>query len=298
MAVEHLEAWAPALWEIVAEDARLEHIGAGFGLTEGPVWMGDHLLFSDIPRSRTVRWQMLPEGPEVRTFRTATGGGNGMARDGDGRIIVCEQAARRLSRVEQDGSVTLLAERYEGKRLNSPNDVVVHSGGAIYFTDPPYGLPNNADGKELAVDAVFRLDPNGTLAPVATDCDKPNGLCFSPDERTLYVADTPPMNVRAYDVRPDGSLTNSRVFAELASTDPGRPDGMKVDARGNLYVTGGGGIRVLAPDGTKLGRIRTPEQGRNIAFGDDDLRMLYITAGAGLYRIRLNIAGHPPGTAA
>lgn len=295
---EYLEAWTPAFWEIVAADAPLERVAAGFGLTEGPVWMGDHLLFSDIPRSRSVRWQMLPEGPEVHTFRTDTGGGNGMARDGDGRIIICEQDARRLARVERDGTVTILAERYQGKRLNSPNDVVVHSSGAIYFTDPPFGLPNHADGKELAFNAVYRLDPDGTLTPVATDFDKPNGLCFSPDERTLYVADTPPLQVRAYDVQPDGTLTNGHVFADMSSTDLGRPDGMKVDRLGNLYVTGGGGVRVVTPEGTKIGRMRTPEQGRNIAFGDDDLRTLYITAGSGLYRIRLNVAGHPPGTAA
>lgn len=293
----HLDAWTPAFGDLVPEDAVLEHVAAGFALTEGPVWMGTYLLFSDIPRSRTVRWQMLPEGPEVRTFRTDTGGGNGLACDHMGRIICCEQAARRLTRVTPDGSVTALATHFNGKRLNSPNDVVVHSSGAIYFTDPPFGLPNGSEGKELTINPVFRLDPDGKLTPVVTDCDKPNGLCFSPDERTLYVADTPPMLVRAYDVQLDGTLTNGRVFADMTSTDLGRPDGMKVDSRGNLYCTGGGGVRILAPDGTRIGRIRTPEQGRNIAFGDDGLHMLYITAGSGLYRIRLTVAGHPPGTA-
>ncbi len=292
----HLDTWDERFGEIVAADAVLEHIAAGFSITEGPVWCGDHLLFSDIRRDRTVRWRWLPEGPEVTTFRMETGGGNGMARDREGRIVVCEQGARRLTRVEQDGGVTVLANSYHGMRLNSPNDVALHSGGAIYFTDPPFGLPNDADGKELPFNAVFRLDPDGALTPVLDDCDKPNGLCFSPDERILYVADTPPMQVRAYDVQPDGSLTNSRLFAEMASTDLGRPDGIKTDRAGNLYCTGGGGVRVLAPDGTKLGRIRTPEQGRNIVFGDDDFRTLYITAGSGLYRIRLLTQGFPLGT--
>jgi gluconolactonase len=292
---EHLDAWEPGFWEIVAPDAALEHIAAGFGLTEGPVWRGDDLLFSDIPRSRTVRWRMLPEGPEVTTFRANTGGGNGMALDHDGGIVVCEQAARRVTRVAPTGEVAVLADAYEGKRLNSPNDVVVHSSGAIYFTDPPFGLPNNEEGKDLSFNAVFRLDPDGALTPVATDCDKPNGLCFSPDERILYVADTPPMLVRAYDVRPDGTLANGRVFADMSSTDVGRPDGMRVDRAGNLYCTGGGGVRVVAPDGTKLGRIRTPEHGRNIVFGDEDFRTLYITAGSGLYRIRLIAQGFPLG---
>lgn len=293
----HLDFYTPAFAEIVADTAVLEHVAAGFGATEGPVWRGDHLLFSDVPRSRTVRWRMLPEGPEVCTFLHPTGKGNGQTLDHAGRLIRCEQGDRRLVRIECDGCVTVLAETHSGKRLNSPNDVVVHSSGAIYFTDPPFGLDNLRDGKELPFNAVFRLDPDGTLTPVATDCAMPNGLCFSPDERTLYVADTPALNVRAYDVRADGTLTHSRVFADMASPDIGRPDGIKVDDRGNLYCTGGGGVRVVSPDGVLLGRIRTPEQSRNLAFGDDYLHTLYVTAGCGLYRIRLKSRGIPIGVA-
>ncbi len=290
-----LDTYHPAFAAIVADTAILEHVAAGFGATEGPVWQGDHLLFSDVPRSRTVRWQMRPEGPEVCTFLHPTGKGNGQTLDHAGRLLRCEQGDRRLVRIERDGGVTVLAETYEGKRLNSPNDVVVHSGGAIYFTDPPFGLDNLRDGKELPFNAVFRLDPDGTLTPVADDCAMPNGICFSPDERTLYVADTPALNVRAYDVRPDGSLARSRVFADMDSPDIGRPDGMKVDDAGMLYCTGGGGVRVVSPDGVLLGRIRTPEQSRNLAFGDLDWRTLYITAGGGLYRIRLVARGVPIG---
>ena len=287
----HLEAWDPGFWDLVAPDAALDHLATGFLTTEGPVWNGDHLLFTDIPRSRIVRWQMLPEGPEVRTFRTPTGNANGLTRDRAGRLVCCEQGARRVTRLEHDGSTRVLADRFDGKRLNSPNDVVVHSSGAIYFTDPPYGLPNNTEGKELDFNGVFRIDPDGNLSLVATECDRPNGLCFSPDEQILYVADTPAENVRAYDLQPDGSLANSRIFADMASPDIGRPDGMKVDRAGNLYCTGGGGVRLLTPDGTKLGRITLNEHSRNITFGDADARSLYITAGGSLYRIRLLVAG-------
>lgn len=289
--VAAIEALDARFWDLVPADATLEHVAAGFGLTEGPVWRGDHLIFSDVRRDRTVRWQMLPEGPEVRTLYTQTGGGNGQALDADGRIIRCEQGARRLVRVERDDGVTVLAERFEGKRLNSPNDVVVHSSGAIYFTDPPFGLPDHREGKELPFQAVFRLGPDGTLSVATDEVEGPNGLCFSSDERVLYVADTPNLDVIAFDVNADGSLANRRLFADMTSTDTGRPDGLKVDAAGNLYCTGGGGVRIVTPGGEKLGRIRLPEHCRNIAWGDHDLRTLYITAGSGLYRVRLRVAG-------
>ncbi|HWE63250.1 MAG TPA: SMP-30/gluconolactonase/LRE family protein, partial [Chloroflexota bacterium] len=281
----------PAFWHLVARDAVLEHLATGFRTTEGPVWRGDHLLFTDIPRSRIVRWQMLPEGPEVRTFRAPTDNANGLTLDRAGRLICCEHTTRRVTRLDQDGTVTVLADRFKGKRLNSPNDVIAASNGAIYFTDPPYGLPNGSVGKELDVNGVFRIDPDGGLALVAWDCDRPNGLCFSPDERILYVADTPGEHVRAYDLQADGTLANSRIFADMASPEIGRPDGMKVDRDGRLYCTGGGGVRVVSPDGTKLGLIKLPEQCRNVTFGDDDAQALYSTAGGSLYRIRLLVPG-------
>ncbi len=291
----HLEVLDPLFNTLVADDAVLEHVATGFGATEGPVWLGDHLLFSDIPRSRTIRWRELPEGPEVTTYRTPTGNANGLTLDGEGRLLRCEHSGRRVTRIEHDGTETTLVDRYEGKRLNSPNDIVVHSSGAIYFTDPPYGLANFTEGKELSFHGVFRLDPNGTLTLLAQDLDRPNGLCFSLDETILYVADTSRQHIRAFDVLPDGSVTNSRIWADLTSTDVGRPDGMKIDQQGNLYCTGGGGVRVLTPAGNIVGRILVSEQNRNIGFGGPDWRTLYMTAGAGLYRIRLNIPGVPVG---
>jgi len=291
----HLEVLDPLFNTLVADDAVLEHVATGFGATEGPVWLGDHLLFSDIPRSRTIRWRELPEGPEVTTYRTPTGNANGLTLDGEGRLLRCEHSGRRVTRIEHDGTETTLVDRYEGKRLNSPNDVVVHSSGAIYFTDPPYGLPNFTEGKELSFHGVFRLDPNGTVTLLAQDFDRPNGLCFSLDETILYVADTSRQHIRAFDVQADGSVTNGRIWADLTSTDIGRPDGMKIDQQGNLYCTGGGGVRVVTPAGNIVGRILVPEQNRNIGFGGPDWRTLYMTAGAGLYRIRLNIPGIPVG---
>jgi len=279
----------------------IEHIAAGFGFTEGPVWNRDHLLFSDIPRSRIVRWTPLPEGPEVRTFRFPSHLANGLTFDAAHCLVACEGASRRLTRTNMDGSVTVLADRYEGKRLNAPNDVIVASDDAIYFSDPFWGhLFDNPAGRrveladrELDFAAVFRLGPGGTLTPVADDFDVPNGLAFSPDERTLYVDDSRRGHIRAFDVRSDGSLSGGRVFAELNAPDPGAPDGMKLDRDGNLYCTGPGGIWVVAPDGAILGRIRPPEIPANVAWGDADFQTLYMTARTGLYRIRLSIPGIP-----
>lgn len=294
---EHLEAKEPAFFQLVAENSPLEHVATGFGTTEGPVWRGDHLLFSDISRSRTIRWRMLPEGPEVTTFLTPTGNANGLTLDREGRLIRCEHSGRRVTRIEPDGTQTTLADRYQGKRLNSPNDVVVHSSGRIYFSDPPYGLPNMTEGKELPFHGLFRRDLDGTVVLLADDFDRPNGLVFSPDETVLYVDDTSREEIRAFGVGSDGSLTNGRRFADMRSPDLGRPDGMKVDRQGNLYCTGGGGVRILTPDAKLLGRILVPEVARNIGFGDADWQTLYITAGTGLYRIRLTAVGMPVGTA-
>ena len=294
---DHLEAYDPAFWSIVDKDAALEHVATGFGATEGPVWRGDHLLLSDIPRSRTIKWRDLSEGPEVTTFITPTGNANGLTLDGEGRLLRCEHSGRRVTRIALDGTETTLADRYEGKRLNSPNDVIVHSSGAIYFTDPPYGLKNFTEGKELPFNGVFRIGADGGMTLLADDFDRPNGLCFSPDERILYVDDTSRYHIKAFDVRPDGSAGNPRLFADMESPDIGRPDGMKVDRQGNLYCTGGGGVRVVTPEGKIIGRIRVPEQNRNIGFGDPDWRTLYMTAGTGLYRIRLLAQGIPVGAA-
>ncbi|MBI2942517.1 MAG: SMP-30/gluconolactonase/LRE family protein [Chloroflexi bacterium] len=297
----HLEIRSPGFARLVSESAPLERVASGFGFTEGPLWRGDHLLFSDIPNSRIVRWQPLPEGPQVRTFRVPSNLSNGLTLDLDGRLLSCEGALRRLTRTEIDGRITVLAERFEGKRVNSPNDVVVSTRGVVYFSDPfwanifvnPYGRRVQPEDQELAFSGVFRVDPDGSLHVVADDFERPNGLAFSPDESVLYVDDTRRFHIRAFDVRADGSLANSRIFAEIRADEAGVPDGMKVDREGNVYCTGPGGVWVIAPSGEILGRIRPPEVPANVAWGGADWSTLYITARTSLYRIPVNVPGIP-----
>ena len=301
-----------AFTRLAPPTARVERIAGGFHFTEGPVWRGDHLLFSDIPHSRIVRWQERPEGPEVRTFRVEhasladpgdMGHCNGMTLDADDRLIVCGQGARRVTRTEADGRVTVLADRYDGKRLNSPNDVVVHASGDIYFTDPPHGLRSRDEGNELPFQGVYRIAADGRLHLLVDDMTHTNGLAFSPDQRVLYIGDDVRGHVRAFDVRADGSLNDGRVFAatplpETLDPDEGPPDGMKVDRAGHLYVTSIGGVWVFDPSGKPLGVIAVPEQPSNVAWGDQDWRTLFITARTSLYRIRLAAPGLPVGRAA
>jgi len=227
----------------------------------------------------------------LKIFRTPSGHANGLTFDREGRLIACEHD-RRVSRTEKNGSVVSLAEKFEGKRLNSPNDVVVKSDGAIYFTDPPYGLPGGTEGKELDFNGVFRIAPDGKLGVVAKDFSRPNGIAFSPDEKLLYINDSEKMHIRVFDVQTDGTIANGRVFAELKEPGkPGAPDGMKVDGRGDVYCTGPGGIWIFSPDGKLIGKIPTPEVAANIAFGEEDRKTLYITAQTGLYLIKLKVAG-------
>ena len=278
------------LASIVLDESKLERIATGFKFTEGPVWNAseDFLLFSDIPANRIYKW---PGNGEVDVFREPSGNSNGLTYDKEGRLIICEHGNRRLSRIELDGTYTVLADGFRGKRLNSPNDVVVKSDGTIYFTDPPYGI--RPEEQELPFQGVFHLDPDsGELNLVVADFDRPNGLAFSPDEETLYIADSSSRrHVRAFDVRPDGALSGGRVFAEIRSELPGNPDGMKVDVEGNLYVAAAGGVWIFSEDGDHLGVIRTPETPANCAWGGEDWRTLFITARASLYRIRLGIPG-------
>lgn len=285
----------PALHELVAENALADRVGAGFGFTEGPVWRGDHLIFSDIPRNRQVRWRPLPEGPEVTTFRTPTGNSNGLTLDQQGQLLACEHSGRRVGRIDRDGNVTTVVDRFEGKRLNSPNDIVVRRDGAIYFTDPPYGLPQHTEGKELPFNGVFRVAPTGEMTLLADTFERPNGLAFSPDESVLYVDDSARRHIRAFDVRADGSLGNDRIFLDMASPDQGSPDGMKVDVDGNVFSTGPGGIWVARASGELLGRIILPEQPANLAWGGEDWRTLFATARTGLYRIACRTQGIPVG---
>lgn len=285
-------------------------IASGFKFIEGPVWhpLG-FLLFSDIPANTIFEWQpglgrpSAATGAEgdspsasvgaLKTYRTPSGHSNGLTLDREGRLIACEHD-RRVSRTEKDGRVVTLADKFEGKRLNSPNDLVVKSDGAIYFTDPPYGLPKGSEGKELDFNGVFRLAPDGALSVVVKDFSRPNGIAFSPDEKKLYVADSDGAlnHLRVFEVQPDGTLANGRVFAELKEPgQQGAPDGIKVDERGNVISTGPGGVWIFSQEGRLLGKIRTPEVPANVAFGGDDRRTLYITARTGLYAVILKVPG-------
>ena len=301
----------PALDAIVPQGLTIEKIAGGFIFTEGPVWMPDgYLLFSD-PNANTIyRW--TPDG-QVSVFRTKSGyagvdvaeygqpGSNGITLDPEERVTINEHGNRRVVRIEKNGVVTVLADRYDGKRLNSPNDLVYRSDGTLFFTDPPFGLPKAFDDarKELAFSGVYSLK-DGRLTLAATDLTGPNGLAFSPDERYLYVAnwDEKKKVVMRYRAHLDGTLTDGEVFFDMTGA-PGEDalDGIKVDVEGNLYVSGPGGLWILSPEGTHLGTIVGPEHPHNLAWGDADGRTLYLTAQTGVYRVRLKIKGvRPVGT--
>ncbi len=293
-------AEAPAkndgLLSILAPGAKLEKVASGFRFTEGPVYEreSNSVLFSDQPTSTINRFDCATG--KVSLFRGADVVPNGNTFDALNRFVACEHKTRRVSRTDGDGRIVTLAYLYQNKRLNSPNDVVIKSDGTIYFTDPPYGLPRMTEGKEQPVNGVYRIEKNGDVTLLTADHAMPNGLAFSPDEKTLYVADTERQNIRAYNVQPDGTLANGRDFADLRN--PGKsgvPDGMKVNNEGTIFCTGAGGVWVITPGGAVLGIIETPETAANCAFGDKDGKTLYITASTGLYRIRLRDAGPVPG---
>jgi gluconolactonase len=297
-----LEVANSGLHELIAPDAAIERIAGGLGFTEGPVWRGTSLLFSDIRNRRIVRWRRLPEGPELTTY--ATGDSNGLTLDRQGQVLAAEHGGRRVTRVADDGTRTVLAERFEGKRLNSPNDIVVKSDGSIYFTDPPYavqpstpGMARPPDwwtkpipGKEQPCNGVYRITPDGTIRLLADDFALPNGLAFSPDESVLYIDDSAHNHIRAFDVRPDGTLTNSRILLDMASEDLGVPDGLKVDQHGNMFCTGPGGVWVCRPNGELLGRIVLPELPANLAWGEDG-SVLFFTARTSVYRLSTRTSG-------
>jgi gluconolactonase len=295
----------PRLDAIVPEGATIEKLADGFIFTEGPVWVPDgYLLFSD-PNANTIyRWS--PDG-QISVFRTKSGyagvdvgeygqpGSNGITLDAEGRVTINEHGNRRVVRIEKNGVLTVLADHYNGKRLNSPNDLVYRSDGTLFFTDPPFGLPKAFDDrrKELPFSGVFSLK-DGRLRLAATDLTGPNGLAFSPDERYLYVGnwDEKKKVVMRYRAHTDGSLSDGEVFFDMTQA-PGEDalDGVKVDVNGNVYVSGPGGLWILAPDGAHLGTIVGPEHPHNLAWGDEDGRTLYLTAQTSLYRIRLKIPG-------
>jgi len=299
----------PGLDTILTPGTKMERLAGGFQFTEGPVWdrEGGYLLFSDPNNNLIYRWS--PDG-QVSVYRSHSGytgfnigeygqpGSNGLTLDREGRLTINEHGNRRVTRLEKNGVLTVLADRYQGKRLNSPNDLVYRSDGALYFTDPPFGLPKFFDDprKELPYSGVFCLI-NGQLKLVTADLDGPNGLAFSPDERFLYVDNwnLKQKIIMRYEVRPDGSLANGRVFFN-ATAEPGEDawDGMKVDQEGNLYLSGPGGLWVISPEGKQLGTIIGPEHPHNMAWGDEDGKALYLCAKTGLYRIRFNISGIRP----
>ena len=291
-----LEIRDPRLTSVVGPAVEAERIAGGFLFTEGPLWhpKGRFLLFSDMPGDIVRRWSAA-EG--VKTFRQPCNKANGETYDRQGRLVTCEHATSRVTRTEPDGTITVLATHYGDKELNSPNDIVVRSDGAIYFTDPTYGraeyygLPREP---ELEFRGVYRLEPETRkLTLLADDFAQPNGLCFSPDEKRLYVNDTERRHIRAFDVQAGGLLANGRVWAETTGTDEGWPDGMKTDSAGNLFCSGPGGIHVFDAGATCLGVIRTPEPTANFTFGEDDCRSLFITASTSVYRVRVAVAGRP-----
>jgi len=297
----------PKLDELLDKSAVIEVLSTDFDWSEGPVWdrKGGYLLFSDIPRNSVMKWDaksgislfLKPSGYTGVGPYSKEPGSNGLIIDSQGRLISMEHGDRRVSRMDPDGGKRTLVDNYQGKRLNSPNDGALHSSGAIYFTDPPYGLPKQAEDPHREMDfcGVFRLGTDGHVTLLTRELSRPNGIAFSPDEKTLYVANSDPQRAiwMAFPVKSDGTLGPGRVFADVTSMAgkmPGLPDGMKVDRAGNLWASGPGGIHILAPDGTRLGRLDTGEATANCAWGDDG-STLYITADMYLCRLKTKTKG-------
>lgn len=284
----------PAFSRYVLFNAPLKKLAGGFDWAEGPVWFGDHqcLLFSDIPNDRIMRWSEAG----LTTFRAPANYSNGHTRDREGRLISCEHGTRRVTRTEWDGSITVIADSYRGKRLNSPNDVVVSRDGAIWFTDPHYGIASDYEGfkadSELPC-SVYRVDPDGTMEAVITDMRCPNGLAFSPDESRLYVAETgrfghdDPRHILVFDMG-TGRPRKGSLFYRI---EPGCADGIRMDTDGNLWSSAGDGVHCLAPDGHLMGKIPVPETVSNLCFGGRAKHRLFITATTGLYSVVLNRKG-------
>ncbi|MCS6951410.1 MAG: SMP-30/gluconolactonase/LRE family protein [Bryobacterales bacterium] len=264
-------------------DIKIEKVATGYAFTEGPVWSRDgYLLFSDIPNNRILQYT---PGKGVVVFRENSNGANGNTFDARGRLYSCESRTRRVIRTDKKGNVEVLAERWEGKRLNAPNDIVVRRDGHIYFTDPAFG--QQAETRELDFYGVYHISPKGEMELVAKPAGRPNGIALSPDGRILYVANSDERNVRAYDLDRNGKASNERI---VVSGIDGVPDGIRVDEKGNLYVTAKA-LSVYSPEGKLLATIELPETPANCAFGDPDFMTLYVTARTSLYRIRLNVRG-------
>jgi gluconolactonase len=311
--MSHVAAAAPQIVRldgrferIVPQDAVVEKLAEGFAWAEGPVWnrVGGYLLFSDVPNNSIIKWKA---GEEPSVFLKPSGysgkepftgrepGSNGLTFDSQGRLVFCQHGDRRISRLEKDGSRTTLIDNYQGKRLNSPNDLVFKSNGDLYFTDPPFGLPETFDDprKELAFQGVYRLSRAGKLTLLTTEVKAPNGIAFSPDEKKLYVADSARALWFVFEVKPDGTLSTGRVLfdgVEPSKDRPGVADSLKVDIHGNIFAAAPGGLYVIAPDGSLLGRFDLGTATGNCAWGEDG-STLFITSNTILYRIRLTTKG-------
>lgn len=302
-----ITSFDPRFDQLVPKDATLEKIADGFTWVEGPVWhkQGGYLLFSDIPANAVYKWK---QGEGVSVFLTNSGysgstpfagkepGSNGLTFDLNGQLVLCRHGDRQIGRLAADGKISTVADHYNGYRINSPNDLVFKSNGDLYFTDPPFGLPKAFDDPNKApVQGVYRVTRDGTVTQLITDITAPNGIAFSPDERTLYVSDVDPKRAAwlAYDVTSDGTVTNGRVFFDATRwrKDPFfGPDGFKVDKHGNIFGARPGGLSVIAPDSSLLGTIETGQPTSNVAWGEDG-HTLFITGGSSVYRLRLTTSG-------
>ena len=299
-----IERLDPAFDRLVPENARIEVLAHGFTWTEGPVWVpqdgGGYLLFSDIPRNSVFKWKegegvslfLCPSGYTGNAFYGREPGSNGLLLDPKGRLVSCEHGDRRISVLTKNGGKRTLVDNYQGKRLNSPNDAVYKSNGDLYFTDPPYGLPMRFDDprRELDYCGVYRLSKDGQVMLLTTELTRPNGIGFSPDQKTLYVAQSDPKAAiwRAFPVKEDGTLGESRILYDATQSvgkRPGLPDGMAIDKQGHIWATGPGGVLVLTPEGKLLGRFNTGRPTANCSFGEDG-KTLFITADAYLCRVR------------
>lgn len=300
-----VEVVDPRFAKYAVGNAAVERLHTGTRWAEGPVWFGDgrYLLFSDIPNNRMLRW--LEDTGEVSVFRSPSNYSNGNFRDRQGRLLTCEHDTRRVTRTEHDGTITVLIDQYQGKKLNAPNDLAVHSDDAIWFTDPGYGIMSNYEGHKAAFELptnVYRLDPNTRqVTVVASEMDKPNGICFSPDEKRLYIVDTgvpkhpnDPHPIRVYDVEDGVRLKNGRLFVNMA---PGSSDGIRCDVDGNVWSAAGwggegyNGVHVFAPDGTLIGKIHLPETCANLCFGGAKKNRLFMAASQSLYSLYVGTQG-------
>src|SRR5262245_45528841 len=298
----------PRFDKLVPLNVKVERIVSGRKWVEGPVWnrKENYLLFSDIPTNSVIKWQegrgtsvfLKPSGYTGKTlFEGAEPGSNGLAFDPDGRLVLAEHGDRRIGRLEKNGRKTTLVDRYEGKRINSPNDVVFRSNGDLYFTDPPFGLPKSYDDprKEIPFQGVYKYSKDGTLTLLTKEIKAPNGIAFSPDEKKLYISNTDPMNAvwMVYDVKTDGTIENGKVLFNATAwtkSKPGVPDGMKVDRDGNIFGAGPGGIHVISPDGKHLGSIETGVPTGNLAWGENG-SSLFITSNTNVFRLKLTTKG-------